>query len=105
MPVAHLTHRTDLLLAPFLMQLILSRALTLSFSLALSHTLWLFVVHFLSLSRSLSFCCQHLLLKCKSMEQKAWEETERGRESESEREKGSKEETGVEKKQKTLSVP
>lgn len=39
------------------------------------------------------------------MEQKAWEETERGRESESEREKGSKEETGVEKKQKTLSVP
>lgn len=75
MPAAHLRRRTDLLLATLLMPLFfLTHTLSLFFS--RSHTLlWLFVVHFLSVSLSFSVASISLL-KCNSEEQKAWEETQ-----------------------------
>ncbi len=95
MPVAHLTQRTDLLLAHFLMLLILSRALPLSFSRSLTHPLAICCTFHLSSSLSL-FVASIFLLKCNSVEQKAWEATK------SEREKGR--DHSVKKKQGTLSV-
>ncbi len=91
MPVAHLTQRTDLLLAPFLMLLILSRALPLSFSRSLTHPLAICCTFPLSL-----FLLPASFWKCNSVEQKAWEATK------SEREKGR--DHSVKKKQGTLSV-
>ncbi len=62
MPVAHLTQRTDLLLAPFLMLLILSRALPLSFSRSLTHPLAICCTFPLSLFLLPAYFCWNVTL-------------------------------------------